>query len=400
MDGHEAGAVVGPEAPLITIGLPGSFAWKVFHERHPAMIEQLCAAFPYGADVRGRLADLLRETTGGVVEPLGDDAPDHGVWAAWAADRLGRPWSDCSFLWAESYFFRRLLAAVGYFEPGPWHGIDPFAPMKEAELRSTGTAEALAALDALPRLSEADRDDTVVRAAVWGNQADLAFRLSAGAEGAAAGLVTGDSQVFWSLFGEPGPVHLVADNSAGELAADLVLIDHLLATGRADRVVLHVKPTPYYVSDATPADVVGVLRHLVGLGGEAGAVGQRIWDGLRDGRIEVRAHPFFCAPLEYRAMPADLRAELASASVTIMKGDLNYRRLVGDRYWPATTPFVDVVDHFPSPVVALRVLKSEVVVGLDDATAAALDATGDAWRTSGSHALIQAAAPGDAAVKR
>ncbi|PKW17027.1 damage-control phosphatase ARMT1 family protein [Saccharopolyspora spinosa] len=384
---------MGSEAQSITIGVPGSFAWKVFHERHPAMIEQLCAAFPFGAGVRDRLAELLRETTGGVVEPLDDDAPDHGAWAAWAEDRLGRPWSECSFLWAESYFFRKLLAAIGYFAPGPWRGIDPFAPMKNAELGSAGAAEALAAFNELPLLGERGRDDAVVQAAVWGNQADLAFRMSVDAEGAAAGLVTGDSLLFWSLFDAPGPVHLVADNSAGELAADLVLVDHLLTTGRADRVVLHVKPTPYYVSDATPADVLGVLRHLIELAGEVGAIGRRVWDGLRAGRIEVRDHPFFCAPLDYRGMPYDLREEFASASVTIMKGDLNYRRLVGDRYWPPTTSFVDVTSYFPGPVVALRVLKSEVVVGLDEATAATLDKTGDAWRTSGSYALIQAARP-------
>ncbi|WP_263399584.1 damage-control phosphatase ARMT1 family protein [Saccharopolyspora pogona] len=106
----------------------------------------------------------------------------------------------------------------------------------------------------------------MVQAAVWGNQADLTFRMSAGAEGAAAGLVTGDSLLFWSLFAAPGPVHLVADNSAGELAADLVLVEHLLTTGRADRVVLHVKPNRYYVSDATPANVLGVLHHLIARG--------------------------------------------------------------------------------------------------------------------------------------
>jgi len=49
-------------------------------------------------------------------------------------------------------------------------------------------------------------------------------------------------------------------------------------------------------------------------------------------------------------MPADLRTELADAAVTILKGDLNYRRLVGDRHWPPTTPFAAVADHFPSPV--------------------------------------------------
>jgi hypothetical protein len=75
--------------------------------------------------------------------------------------------------------------------------------------------------------------------------------------------------------------------------------------------------------------------------------------------------------------------------MTVMKGDLNYRRLVGDRYWPATTPFDETVDYFPSPVTALRTLKSEVVVGLTSGQLAELDAAGPGWRTSGAYALIQ-----------
>ncbi|GAA3513548.1 hypothetical protein FHR32_008311 [Streptosporangium album] len=41
-------------------------------------------------------------------------------------------------------------------------------------------------------------------------------------------------------------------------------------------------------------------------------------------------------------------------------------------------------------MAALRTLKSDVVVGLGAATVAALEKTGEPWRTSGTHALIQA----------
>ncbi|RRO14492.1 protein-glutamate O-methyltransferase family protein [Saccharopolyspora rhizosphaerae] len=353
------------------------------------MIERLCAAHPFGPDVREALTALLEESTRGVVEPLDDDAPDHDVWAAWTEGQLGRPWAEMSFLWAESYFFRKLLGATGYFAPGPWRGVDPFAPMKRAELGSDGTAETLAALDSLPQLADADRDTAVVQAAVWGNQADLAFQLSTDASGTTSGLVSGSAEEFWSLFGQAGQVHLVADNAAGELSADLVLIDRLLTTGRAEAVVLHVKPNPYYVSDAIPNDVIEVLHQLVGSAGEASAIGHRVQDALRDGRIAVRAHPFFCAPREFSDMPDDLRAEFSSAAVTIFKGDLNYRRLVGDRHWEPTRPFADAVSHFPSPLAALRVLKSEAVVGLSADTVSSLDEGGEAWRTQGSHALVQ-----------
>ncbi len=88
-------------------------------------------------------------------------------------------------------------------------------------------------------------------------------------------------------------------------------------------------------------------------------------------------------------MPADLTDEFEHASLTILKGDLNYRRLVGDRDWPPTTPFTDVTAYFPGLLAALRTLKSDVITGLDPATVAELDATGQPWRTDGSHGLIQ-----------
>jgi hypothetical protein len=89
-------------------------------------------------------------------------------------------------------------------------------------------------------------------------------------------------------------------------------------------------------------------------------------------------------------MPAGLRAEFAAATVTVLKGDLNYRRLVGDRRWPPTTPFADVTAYFPGPVAALRTLKSDVITGLTADTERALEGSGERrWRTSGTHALIQ-----------
>ncbi|WP_067024340.1 ARMT1-like domain-containing protein [Streptomyces dysideae] len=97
--------------------------------------------------------------------------------------------------------------------------------------------------------------------------------------------------------------------------------------------------------------------------------------------------PWLCAAA---APPADLRTELAAATLTIVKGDLNYRRLMGDRMWPPATPFADVTAYFPGPVAALRTLKSDVITGLDARTEAALVETeGQRWRTGGTHALIQ-----------
>ncbi|WP_409468915.1 damage-control phosphatase ARMT1 family protein [Streptomyces sp. HC307] len=386
-------------APLILGNEPGSFPHSVLAERHPAIIRQVREAFPYGPDRRRALDALLASCTKGVIEPLPADAHDRDRWAAWGLDTYaGRSWFDVPWLWSESYFYRQLLESVGYFAPGPWQGIDPFRPDKLAELDAPQTDEELAALDALEDRPAGERDRALLHGSLWGNRADLGFRLSAGGADTSAavpGLVADDSETLWSLLppSGAGTLCLIADNSGRELVPDLLLIAHLLAEGRVERAVLHVKPHPYYVSDATPADVLDALRRLTVAPGAARGYGRRLWAALIDGRLTVRAHPFSCGPLPYAEMPDDLRAEFAAATVTIVKGDLNYRRLVGDRLWPPTTPFPDVTGCFPGPVAALRTLKSDVICGLDAGTEAALDAAeGPRWRVGGTHALIQARA--------
>ncbi|MFF3204389.1 damage-control phosphatase ARMT1 family protein [Streptomyces sp. NPDC002962] len=422
-----------PAPPVILGDEPGSFPHGVLAERHPAIIQQVREAFPYGPGIHRRLDALLDNCTKGVIEPLSSGAPDRDRWRNWGLDTYaGRSWFDVPWLWSESYFYRQLLDAVGYFGPGPWQGIDPFRPFKLAELDAPETGEELAVLDTLEDRPVDERARALLHGSLWGNRADLGFRLSdveAEKRAAVPGLVADDSEKLWSLLpvADPdtypadtctdpgtetgsradtgtgtgaaadgragtgtGTLCLVADNAGRELIPDLLLAAHLLAHGRCRRVVLHVKPYPYYVSDATTADVVDALRKLTAAPGAAADFGRRLWAAMADGTLTVRAHPFSAAPLPYAAMPDDLRAEFAAASLTIVKGDLNYRRLVGDSRWDPTTPFADVTACFPGPVAALRTLKSDVITGLDAATEAALVAAeGQRWRTGGTHALIQ-----------
>jgi hypothetical protein len=245
--------------------------------------------------------------------------------------------------------------------------------------------------------------EAVLRGALWGNRADLGFRLSAAAPTSGPTLpaalpdavLADDSAALWRHLAAapPGAVHLIADNAGRELIPDLILLDHLLRTGRAATAVLHVKPHPYFVSDATVSDVVDCLRRIGAAPGRAQQTGVRLWKALSTGQLALRAHPFFCAPLPYADMPDDLRADLGRATLTVLKGDLNYRRLVGDRLWPPTTDFAAPTAYFPGPLATLRTLKSDVIVGLAPDTVAALDANssenGGGWRTSGSYAVVQ-----------
>ena len=383
-----------PPAPVILGNEPGSFPHGVLAERHPAIVRQVREAFPYGPEQHRALDALVESCAKGVIEPLPADAADRDRWAAWGMDAyVGRSWFDVPWLWSESHFYRRLLDAVGYFGPGPWQGIDPFRPSKLAELRSRETDEELAALDDLADRPVAERTAALLHGSLWGNRADLGFRLSdadAEARAAVPGLVADDGDTLLRLLTGADTLCLIADNAGRELIPDLLLIAHLLTHGHVRRAVLHVKPYPYYVSDATTADVVDALRRLTDAPGEAAGYGRRLWSAMADGSLTVRAHPFSCAPLPYADLPDDFRAELAAATLTVVKGDLNYRRLVGDRRWPPTTPFAEVTAHFPGPVAALRTLKSDVITGLAaDTESALVAAEGQRWRTSGTHALIQ-----------
>ncbi len=379
-------------APVI-VSTPGSFARSVLDERHPALIERVRRATPYPPEQQRALDALVEEITKGAIERLDDGEPGAGRWQD--EPYYGQRWTDVPFLWAESFFYRKLLAALRHFTPGPWQGIDPFAPFKSAELTNSKVDEELSALDRLPELPVVEQDLTLLLSSLWGNRADLGFQLSAGAEGLGervTGLVVDDSPALWETLDahDPGKVCLVADNAGPELLPDLVLADHLLTTRRAASVVLHLKPYPYYVSDATTTDVLACLDRMTGASGRAAETGERLRQAVSAGRLILRTHPFSCAPHPYALMPADLREDFASATLTVMKGDLNYRRLVGDRHWPATTPFAEVVAYFPGPVAALRTLKSDVVTGLAPRTVEELDAGAETWRTSGTHALIQA----------
>ncbi|MFF3128120.1 damage-control phosphatase ARMT1 family protein [Streptomyces sp. NPDC057908] len=382
-------------APVVVSNVAGSFAWGVLHERHPILIECVRQATRYPLEQQLALDTLLQEIAeDGVILPLPDTEPGADQWQQWGKEHIGSRWGDAPFLWAESYFYRKLLAALGYFAPGPWQGIDPFAPFKNAELTGPTVEAELAALDQLPQIPAVEQDRTLLHASLWGNRADLGFAVSAGAAGLGdrvTNLVADNSAVLWETLSAspPGKVCLVADNAGPELLPDLVLADHLLHTDRAACVVLHLKPYPYYVSDATATDTLACLHRLTTAPGYASEIGKRLQQALTTGRLTLRAHPFSCAPFPYADMAADLHEDFATATLTIMKGDLNYRRLVGDQHWSATTPFTDVTSYFPGPVAALRTLKSDVIVGLAPQTVHELEVSGPQWRTSGTHALVQ-----------
>lgn len=379
--------------PHIGIDRPGSFSRSVFHERHPVLIANLLADHPYPPHIAEALEALLAESLAGTVPPRTPGGPEIHTWHLEIAAHAGRPWDSLPFLWAEAYFYRRLLRAVEFHHyESPWCGVDPFAPQKRAQLDGPELRTDLDAYASLEGAAPDDRRRALLLAALWGNQADLGFRTNnPDADTANGDLVADDSDALWALADAPGdaPVIVVADNAGREITADLALVDHLLETGTGP-VELHLKPHPYFVSDATGRDVVDTLDALDRDPHQAVRdLAGRLRDAIRLGWLRLRSHGAYVHPTDYRTLPSDLAEEFAAAKLVILKGDLNYRRLVGDRQWDPTTPFAEAAGYFPGPVAALRTAKSDLAVGVGPAQLAKLDADAPDWRLTGTHAFIQ-----------
>lgn len=386
----------GTPAPVILADVPGSFPHSVLMQRHPALIAATRSAHPYPPAIQAALDDFETEITTGLVRPLPDRAADAEDWnIRWNHGYIGRRWTDLPWLWAESYFYRRLLETVRYFDAGPWHRVDPFGPVKAAELNATAVDDELASFAGVLDRPPGERFPALVQAALWGNRADLGFNLSkpdAAGRTAVARLVIDDIQAVWAYANRQAPMTMtvIADNAGRELIPDLMLIDMLLTEGLAGSVALHVKPYPYFVSDAITDDVTAALDRIETGPAAVATAAERLRRALAGGRFTVSAASMFCAPVPYREQVAELAAVVGGSGLTILKGDLNYRRLIEDRMWPPTTPFAELTGYFPTPLVSLRTLKSDVVAGLDSDQVHRLDATGDDWRKSGRYAMVVA----------
>jgi hypothetical protein len=234
---------------------------------------------------------------------------------------------------------------------------------------------------------------------LWGNRVDLS--LWSAFEGdrsrfdiqnqLAHVLVNNASQVSKLLTNSPvNRVDFVVDNAGFELVCDLCLVDFLLSSHLVNQVYLHLKPHPTFVSDAMMKDVhdtttfLATINHL-----SVTSFAHRLQEHIASGKLVLSEHYFWTSPLAFWEIPHTLKNELAKANLLIVKGDANYRRLLGDRHWHFTTNITDIVCYLPTPMVALRTLKSEVAVGLQSEVVEKVATSDPDWLTNGQWGVIQ-----------
>jgi len=372
------------------------FAHRTMAERIPENIELVASRNDYpqsmASDLRS-LARAIREDDEATM--FAPPAPDFESWFESCASVLPATWLHAPWMFAETFAYRKLIEAVRFWETA----IDPFAPMKEDELSGAGPWELQAEALASDGSTEQQIASTL-KYSLWGNRIDLSYRdsMHLGSRGHDSELIVDDSAAAAALLARPGgTVHLATDNTGSELAADLILADRLLSV-EACTVVFEVKMHPTYVSDATAQDVLALVSrmsaHGEGLSGRTPAdAAVRLRKAFEAGRFRIIPHLYWNSSRFLWELPDGILSALTSARILILKGDMNYRRLSGDGLWNSEVPFSTAAGYLPCPVLAVRTLKSDTLMGGPVDRIARLDREEPTWRSGGKYGAIQLCMP-------
>ncbi|KAI0063016.1 DUF89 domain-containing protein [Artomyces pyxidatus] len=360
------------------------------------------------------------------------------------AEGATNTWFTAPWLYAECYLYRLLRSYLS--QTKHWRNFDPFLAQKQATFKASGSAiyqlattmhelqDEKASLESDPdKLEVIFRE--MIQMCLWGNATDLSLLThmtpediqhlqTVGKEAQQARkefILKDDQEAVWKHIQtlKDGRVDFVLDNAGFELFTDFVFADFLVTyTPYVSRVVFHPKSIPWFVSDVTPPDFASTPSSLLSPtffpspsstpSPSQAHLHQMVtrWQGyLTDGTFALSVPldtplgaprddlDFWTSPWPYwdlREHAPVLWENLKESGLVVFKGDLNYRKLTGDVKWPVDTPFQTAVGPLASsfPLLSLRTNKADVVVGVSQEVADALDARGEKWRVNGKYALV------------
>ncbi len=386
-----------PLPPPLMTSEPGSFARITIVERKPQIIRQVIEDNPYPPEIVQALKAFTAEIAGSPMQPVKEPAADASFWNRALAQFPGRTWLEAPWYFAETFFYRRLLEAVRYFQPGEWRRRDPFQAQKRRQIQAdvkwfSGEWESFSGL--APDLAF----EALLHSCLWGNRADLSnFTVKVKALGGVATaserqyiLIDDTEKAYRYLSRGLAQVDLVTDNVGKELIFDLALAGFLIDQGWVKRIVFRLKDRPFFVSDAMIEDVQATLEGLRAAASQtAQAAGQHLAELIASHHIQLTDDFFWTSCLMYRQLPPNLWEDLSSSNLVILKGDVNYRRILDDLHWPHDTRMEEAARYFPASFLALRTLKGEIMVGLQPGQAEKLQAEDPTWLINGKRGLIQ-----------
>ncbi|KAH8351823.1 hypothetical protein KR084_000001 [Drosophila pseudotakahashii] len=421
-----------PRHSLLSGRYKQSFAYLTLRTRMPGIMQQvimrLLGDIPelvdkYGEEVRKDVKQIVDAIERLKMELNRDRQfllfhgaePDKAEWNAFLTEmpRPKRYFFRACWLHSECYLYRRIFS---FFENSRFlHHFDCFDHLKQEDLMISDAAmRALArATRSLPK--SYDVFSKLLRINLWGihfemqlgafefgeedNQNDLNVLVQVADIDRI--LLVNDSTLIWNCLMKPSTkgidriVDFICDNGGFEFFTDMLLLEYIVDNKLATQVRVHVKAIPWYISDVTRADVDWTLDYLIRNKDEClSAVGKK-WARLMSSEKIVIAPTsyFWTGPQPYFVMvesDLELYRLLTTSRLAIFKGDLNYRKLMGDYIWDSAEEFITCLRGFrPTNICALRTVKCEVVCGLPEGMADTLLRSDHNWMISGNYGVIQ-----------
>lgn len=106
----------------------------------------------------------------------------------------------------------------------------------------------------------------------------------------------------------------------------------------------------------------------------------------------LQIESFWTEPYDFSEMKIQspkLYEKLSEATLVMFKGDLNYRKLLGDINWDYTTDLKTALRGFqPTNIVTLRTIKADLIVGLSHEKVDKLFSKQEDWMITGQYGLI------------
>ena len=378
--------------PFIMTSDEDSFARETIVSRKPVIIDQILIDNDYPSVIQSKLMTLRSELTSGQIRLLEEETEDKPTWDHDIRPWLGKTWLEIPWYLAEAFFSRRVLEATGYFHPGPWQNKDPFQKLKDAEIQKALPFFTQSYLETRTEPSP-ENFKKIIKDALWGNQVDLSNldkELSTHVRPEGKLLRDDTLEAYDFLTEKPADIIYFFDNVGKELYFDLAALDYLLQNKFAASITCLLKNQPFFVSDVMEKDFMQALDQLLSSEeSQLKNLAHRLKAALAEGSIRIQTPPFLTTGRMYRQLPDHLKALLHDADLALLKGEVNYRRLVGDRHWDAITPIGRAAGYFPATFLSLRTIKAELLLGLTEAQMDRLAREAEpGWMITGDWGLI------------
>lgn len=348
-------------------------------------------------------------------------------------------WLTGPWLYLECYLYRKIN--LFFIKKSKWNNYDIFEKLKRETFKSSSFGIYELAIrykqlhDEITKIGKEKLDQEALKIlftefvdiSLWGNATDLSLLANATLEdiksvqGAEArkkselNILTNDLSKAWDqlINSSTKRVDFILDNAGFENFTDLILTLFLLDTGLSNEVIFHCKTRPWMVSDTMIKDFPILLEDLANIDwfpehrAEMDFLISQLNKYHKSSHLKLVDHEFWTIDLEYWNINenetqfggAEVFELLKPSDLIIVKGDLNYRKLTGDRQWLRSTPFVKGIGSLSTnglKILALRTCKADVCLGLPLGKDEELseywrslgNEVGELWCSSGKWAVI------------